>query len=592
MCDLKKLKLTRASCKATLTRIQTFVEDPLSLASATVQALQARKDKLITLLNQFESVQLDILDIDDKDSEDVGLFQDRYFSTLAKINESIEMLTKSESSKSTCSSTSKLPNVDIPSFDGKDFIQFKPFYELFIAVIDNNSTLTDVQKLFYLRKYLLDEALCVIINLPLVNQSYKEALELLRKRYDNKTRLICTYINLLLDIPSIQKCTAACLRTFVSQIKQQLHALKGLDEPVHNWDRLLLCVLSRKLDIFTHRAFHLDRDPDVLPTMAEFIAFLDKRAMALEDTIPLKGQYYENKFKPAVLVSNITTHPNFVCCYCNKKDHAIFCCPIFKLAPVKARLKFVSEHKLCCVCLRAHPNSVCKYKFKCKICKESHNTLLHSNEKEPVSLCSNNSLFSNCSVLLPTVKVKVTDKYGRDFIVRALLDSGSQTSFITDTLVKKLSLVPSSQSTNIIGISNRITKINEIVNLPINSCMHKNVKFNVNCYVVNTITTPQPQQLLDVSKLNIPGNIKLSDNEFYVPTEISLLLGADIYFDSLLNGSIKLLNGPVLQNTVFGYIVAGKTCSNSDNLCSNVVSNFVICDERKVPNEFQKTVFI
>ncbi|CAB3249257.1 unnamed protein product [Arctia plantaginis] len=305
----EQLKNARAACKATVTRIQNYIMEPTNLTFATVDILEARKDKLVSALKSYEGIQIDILSLDGEDAEDVGEFEEKFFNTIARINETIRMLTKNVTPQTSCMSASKLPNVDIPTFDGKDFTKFKPFYELFMAVIDNNKTLTDVQKLFYLRTYLEEEALSVIINLPLVSTSYKEALQLLKKRYDNKTRLICNHINLL-DIPPITKGTTTSIRTFVSQTKQQLYALKNLDEPVDNWDRLLLCVLSKKLDLFTHRAFHLDRNPELLPTMVEFLAFLEKRAMALEDTIPVKGQPCEYKPKPAVQVSNISAHSN------------------------------------------------------------------------------------------------------------------------------------------------------------------------------------------------------------------------------------------------------------------------------------------
>lgn len=586
MSDLKKLKLSRANCKAAITRIQNFVEDPLKLVSATVDILEARKDKLITSFKQYESVQFDILCLDEGDTEDVGLFEEKYFVTIAKLNETVKTLTNSESSKSTCVTTSKLPTIDIPSYDGKDFTKFKPFYELFVAVIDNNTALNDVQKLFYLRRYLLEDALSVIVNLPLVSKSYKEALELLRKRYDNKTRLICSHINLILDITPVSKGTAISIRMFVSQIKQQLHALKNLDEPVDSWDRILLCLLLKKLDSYTQRAFHLDRNPEILPTMVEFLAFLDKRAMALEDTIPSKG-HFENKSKTAMRVSNVSAQSNVLCVYCNKKDHAIFSCPKFKLVPIETRLTFVKDHKLCSICLRDHADNVCKYKFKCKVCKGPHNTLLHcENEELSVSHCSKNNI-SNINVLLPTVKVKVIDKYGREFFIRALLDSGSQASFVTRSLVNTLSISPISQVTNIIGIGNKATKLDQAVTLPIYSCFNIKTKLNVNCQVVDKITAPLPQQAIDISKLDIPPNLRLSDDEFHIPTEISLLLGADIYFNSILSGQLKLTSGPVLQNTIFGYVVAGKAFVK-DYSCSNLVSSFAICDAEKLENVMEQ----
>ncbi|CAK1592603.1 unnamed protein product [Parnassius mnemosyne] len=259
MSELKRLKIARAHCKGALTRIESFVREPANIASATIDVLEARKDKLISVLKQYESIQLDILGLDEEDSEDIGEMEDKYYMTLGKINEAIKILNKSEPSQSNCMSSSKLPNVEVPTFDGKDCTKFKPFYELFIAVIDNNRTLSDVQKLFYLRKYLLDEALSVIVNLPLVNKSYQEALTLLKKRFDNKARSICNHINILLDIPPMLKGTAASIRTFISQVQQQLHALKNLDEPIDSWDRVLICILNRKLDSYTIRAFQLER---------------------------------------------------------------------------------------------------------------------------------------------------------------------------------------------------------------------------------------------------------------------------------------------------------------------------------------------
>jgi len=86
-------------------------------------------------------------------------------------------------------SCSKLPNIEIPNFDGKNLNEFKPLYEIFTAVIDRNKNLSDVEKLFYLRSYLKGEALSLINHLPIVNSSYNESFEILKKRYDNEVVL-------------------------------------------------------------------------------------------------------------------------------------------------------------------------------------------------------------------------------------------------------------------------------------------------------------------------------------------------------------------------------------------------------------------
>lgn len=69
-----------------------------------------------------------------------------------------------------------------------------------------------------------------------------------------------------------------------------------------------------------------------------------------------------------------------------------------------------------------------------------------------------------------------------------------------------------------------------------------------------------------------------------IPAEISLLLGANVYFNVSLDGCIKIQNGPVLQNTLFGYVVGGNIPENVCNVTCNIVSNFAINDHKKLEN--------
>ncbi|XP_063371336.1 uncharacterized protein LOC134659595 isoform X4 [Cydia amplana] len=66
---LKKLRVIRSQCKGTITRIDSFVKDPVALAAASADILEARKEKLISTLKDYEKVQMDILSIDEGDGE-------------------------------------------------------------------------------------------------------------------------------------------------------------------------------------------------------------------------------------------------------------------------------------------------------------------------------------------------------------------------------------------------------------------------------------------------------------------------------------------------------------------------------------------
>ncbi|KAI5641038.1 hypothetical protein NE865_06694 [Phthorimaea operculella] len=271
--DLKRLRSKRECYKGAITRVETFVNSA-AFSEASEIMLQERRNKLLSAFKDYEEVNADILFIEPNDVLDIVTVEDKYFNVLAKLSQSLKDLKEKETSKQVFNNySSNLPTIDIPSFDGKDFTKFKSFMDLFDALIHKNKSLTDVQKLFYLRKYLTDDALSVIINLPVVNESYAEALTLLKKRYENKTRLISNHINIILELPAIQKGTASALRSLISDVQQQLHALKNLGEKVDEWDRLLISILTKKLDSYTNRAYHLDRvDLDKLPTMTEFMS--------------------------------------------------------------------------------------------------------------------------------------------------------------------------------------------------------------------------------------------------------------------------------------------------------------------------------
>lgn len=68
-----------------MTRIENFINDPINLTSASVEMLQARKDKLISTLQEYELVQLDILTLDPKDPERIEDLEEKYFSIISKL---------------------------------------------------------------------------------------------------------------------------------------------------------------------------------------------------------------------------------------------------------------------------------------------------------------------------------------------------------------------------------------------------------------------------------------------------------------------------------------------------------------------------
>lgn len=51
-----------------------------------------------------------------------------------------------------------------------------------------------------------------------------------------------------------------------------------------NWDPILVGILVRKLYLYSSRFYQLERDPEHDPTVVDFLSYLDRRAIALENT--------------------------------------------------------------------------------------------------------------------------------------------------------------------------------------------------------------------------------------------------------------------------------------------------------------------
>ena len=82
----------------------------------------------------------------------------------------------------------KLPTIEIPKFGGQ-ITEFKHFYDTFNSLIINNQAMDDVKKFHYLLSSVTNEAHQLIQNVPVTQQNFCVAWNLLCDRNNNE-RLI------------------------------------------------------------------------------------------------------------------------------------------------------------------------------------------------------------------------------------------------------------------------------------------------------------------------------------------------------------------------------------------------------------------
>ncbi|GFW45459.1 DUF1758 domain-containing protein [Trichonephila clavipes] len=160
------------------------------------------------------------------------------------------------------------------------------------------------------------------------------------------------------------------------------------------------------------------------------------------------------------------------------------------------------------------------------------------------------------TVLLSSVQCFLRDKYGLLHDVRALLDVGSQSHFITKDCADRLQLKNEKINLLVSCLNESTMTINGGVTT---SIFNGDLSFKkeLNLLVVRRITDLTPSQIINVS-LDMPNEIKLADYKFNIPGKIDVLLGAEIFYELLRPGQIYCGDSRLLlQNTVFGYVVSG-----------------------------------
>ncbi|CAH0721450.1 unnamed protein product, partial [Brenthis ino] len=269
-----------------------------------------------------------------------------------------------------------------------------------------------------------------------------------------------------------------------------------------------------------------------LPTWAQLTEFLESRFRSIEMIDPCK-QFVKssvsnkiNQFsKPKAFhsaVQEVTKSSNNNCALCNG-SHYIYHCQKFEQKPIKERIDFVQHKRLCfnCMC----PNHIvnkCRQNTSCRKCGKKHHTMLHIEKDGSIHQESNTNEgeihiqksdksntetrivahfaqgLQSHNVLLATAIINAHSTTGEKYHIRALLDQGSQASFISESTVQLLNLkrIPG-------------TKL----------CAPKWVHLE---------------------------QLQLADPGYATPGKIDILLGADVYSEILQNNMVKHPEGNLI----------------------------------------------
>ncbi|XP_068734669.1 uncharacterized protein [Montipora capricornis] len=89
-----------------------------------------------------------------------------------------------------------LPKLSIQPFNGNQ-LEWLTFWDSFSAAIDEHTELNNIEKMNYLQNMLKGEAARAIAGLPLTNENYTKAIEILKERFGDKQNIINAYMESL-----------------------------------------------------------------------------------------------------------------------------------------------------------------------------------------------------------------------------------------------------------------------------------------------------------------------------------------------------------------------------------------------------------
>lgn len=512
----------------------------------------------------------------------------------------------------------KLPELKLIKFNG-DVKNFTSFRDVFDALVHNNQQLSNIEKFSHLLASLEGPPKNLVQCYPLTSTNYVVAYNALQNRYSNQRLLATFHWNEIENAPRLNNENPLALRKLLDTFTENVAALKNLQFSFGEWDFVLTHMLLKRLDPALVARFETHHASTAMPSFDSLTDYISKQCTAYE-TIILTSPAPQSKHKNlphrsnsflSTRNQNINNYNIRSCHVCNKPDHLIYGCPILLNKTPYERYSYVKQHKLCINCLsHTHTSENCKSASTCRTCQSRHHSLLHyinTNQTrhsdtprtftQTHNTSDNTNQNTNCGfttqlhsqtlahhsqyfhttrqtdtmnkkVLLATLIIQIRDGFGNFQLIRGILDSGSESCYISENCAKRLCLKISKNSINILGLGGMKTNANKGTIRSVIKPFNKiEPLFDVDAIILENICSDMPNCNFDISKWDHIKNINLADPEFYMSRPIDIILGANIFNKILLGGNITAKNLPTAINTAFGYVLMGEI-SNDIGTCS------------------------
>ncbi|XP_063419195.1 uncharacterized protein LOC134702016 [Mytilus trossulus] len=511
--------------------------------------------------------------------------------------------------RSSKSNYHRLPKLDLPYFNG-DILKWQTFWDCFESSIHFNDTLTPIQKFNYLKAQLEGSAAQTVEGFALTNGNYETAVNLLRDRFGQPSKLIHAYMKALMNLPAPTN-DAFSLRSYGDRLESYVRGLKSLGQTPEMYGSLLVPVVLDKLpiDIRKNIAREHGRDNLILDNLRKSITkeidILEAgegvtdsdRLYATAFFMGTQSHSYKSKFTDTHQKTNTRT-----CIFCSGEHYPT---ERSEVTDANARNQIVKQKQLCFNCLGSHRVAACKSTKRCKKCNGMHHTSIcrgkevipgttpeHTTQQSSVNKVETPNetrvMYSsqqNHNILLKTAIAPVVYN-DQEVECNILFDEGAQCSFITQKLADQLEIKPTEKvSIQLSAFGDLSQKVRNLDTATIQLQTDTGEKVHINTLIVPEIAVPIKNNI-SLTTRSLPHLRELKLAHSMQSTErfvIDFLIGADHYWD-ILEDKVIRGNGPTAVQSKIGYLLSGPINRNI-NQPSTVLVNVIAHKNTTIDNE-------
>ena len=343
-----------------------------------------------------------------------------------------------------------LPKLEVRKFHGK-IQEWQEFWDAFESAIDQNESLTAVDKFSYLRSLVTEPARSTIAGFSLTAVNYAAAVDVLKKKYGKEIAIQRAHVNDLLNLaPVFSDKDTTRLRKLYDGCGAHFRGLKALGVDETTFAAVVVPAVLQKLP----EAFRLTitRGADFLNwSMEELLSAFLKELELSEDhyySVSSGGNTQNRKDSNTLYTKQEVEN----CAFCLGR-HASANCK--KVSDVNERKNILVKYGRCFKCIqKGHRARDCKSIELCNKCGRSHHISICDEWDKPtvsefeVRPEANPTTTSPSSfhvgagdrVALQTARAVITGE-GQPQRVRVLFDAGSHRSFVA-ARVARLARLP------------------------------------------------------------------------------------------------------------------------------------------------------